>query len=231
MKNYDEMAENVFRKRDEHILRKKAQRKKIVKAYVCVACVVMVLLAGFGLWKGDVFAPEVQQAEDAIYPGIKDYYGPGEEDATQLSNDAFHTVDEAPTYNGKLLVSYYENVNASACYALPKNGDFFFSNPLNAALKEYNDEVVYRVIARVFEDGKMLQNKDELEPIAEKFYEWGYTAALESATDNSNYAVMSLIVTEDDLKNFESDAENGYFFFLYNEADGKYMLGNGVTEE
>lgn len=231
MKTYDEMAENVFRRRDEYIKKKKEQRKKTVKVSVSFACVMLVLFAGFGLWKGDVFAPEVKQAEDAIYPGVKDYYSPDEEETIQSANDAFHTVDEAPTYNGKLLVSYYENVNVSACYALPKNGDFHFSIPLNAAFREYNDEVIYRVVVRVFEDGEMLQSKNELEPIAEKFYKWGYTSALEITDDNWDHAVLTLIATEEELKNFEADDENGYFFFLYLEPDGKGEIGNSVTEE
>ncbi|MBR3835620.1 MAG: hypothetical protein IKJ69_02380 [Clostridia bacterium] len=221
MKNYNEMADDVFRRRDEFAKEQKRKRKRIA---ISLLCLCMAVLVGVGLWQSGLFTPQVQQAEDAIYPGIKDTYGPGEEEPTQEENGVFQPAgsDTVTMENGErlTLISSYEEVSASACYALPENGKYYFSIPLNAALEEYDDKVIYRIVVRVFEDGKMLQGKDELAKIADKFFDWGYSSALEVANDQWNFAVFTMLVKEDELKKFKADNEHGYFFFLYEENDG-----------
>lgn len=217
MKNYNEMADDVFRRRDEIVQKQKRTRKSIVTT---LSCVCLAVLVGVGLWQSGIFTPEVQQTEDAIYPGIKDNYGPGEEPSVN-ENNVYQPTGTVTLDNGESLklISSYEKASASACYALPKDGTHHYSIPLNAALEEYEDKVIYRVIVRVYDDGKMVQGK-ELQKIADMFYDWGYSSALEITDDNWNRAVLTMLVKEDALRKFKADDEHGYFFFLFDESDG-----------
>ncbi|MBQ5591957.1 MAG: hypothetical protein IIU80_03345 [Clostridia bacterium] len=217
MKNYNEMADDVFRRRDEFVQKQKRTRRSIAAS---LSCVCLAVLVGVGVWQSEIFLSDVQQAEDAIYPGIKDNYGPGEE-PTVNENGIYQPSGTVTLENGEKLklISSYEKASASACYALPKDGTHHYSIPLNAALEEYEDKVIYRVIVRVYEDGKMVQGK-ELQKIADMFYDWGYSSALEITDDNWERAVLTMLVKEDALKNFKADADHGYFFFLFEESDG-----------
>lgn len=221
MKNYNEMAEDVFRRRDEFKKERKKKRKGIA---VGLSCLCLAVLLGVGVWQSGLLTPEVHKAEDAIYPGIKDTYGPDEEEQTYNENGIFQPADsETVTMeNGETLtlISSYEKATAAACYALPTNGTHFCSIPLNAAFEEYDDTVIYRVVIRVFEDGKMVQDKEKIEEISQKFFDLGYNAALEVTNDKWDFPVLTMLVKEEQLKNFKPDNEHGYFFFLYEENDG-----------
>ncbi|MBP3937949.1 MAG: hypothetical protein IK955_00945 [Clostridia bacterium] len=249
MKTYDEMAENVFRRRDEYLLKKKETRKKTVKLSVFFACMALVLFAGLGVWQSEVFdnkplnnteisgqptdksqAKEEQTLADSVIVGEKDWYGPVE-DTPYINGHNIPLDEEGWNGNGerlKLIESFECDVSSAiACYALPRNGDCFFSIPLNAAFEAYGEtdeelgmKLVYRVVVRVFEDGKMITGKENLLKIAEKLGEMGYYAPVEIPNNRDDLAVLSLHVTEDELKNFPGDEERGYFFFLYAEPDG-----------
>lgn len=231
MKTYNEMAEDVFRRRDEYVVKQKAKRKKTVG--VSFTCALLAVLLGVGASQSGLLTPEVQTADDALYPGIKDTYGPDDNDWFTLpTNDFYRPIEEEPTQDseGRTVISSYEGGSSAACYALPENGMFYFSIPLNKAFEEYGDEVLYRVVVRVFEDNKTVQGNKKLEKIAEKFYERGYTSALEVANNRWDYAVLTMLATEEELKNFKADEDNGYFFFLYEEPDGIGDAQNVPTE-
>lgn len=249
MKTYDEMAENVFRRRDEYLLKKKETRKKTVKLSVSFACMALVLFAGLGVWQRKVFdnkplnnteisgqptdnaqGKEEQTLADSVIVGEKDWYGPVE-DTPYINGHNIPLDEEGWNGNGerlKLIESFECDVSSAiSCYALPRNGDCFFSIPLNAAFEAYGEtdeelgmKLVYRVVVRVFEDGKMITGKENLLKIAEKLGEMGYYAPVEIPNNRDDLAVLSLHVTEDELKNFPGDEERGYFFFLYAEPDG-----------
>lgn len=249
MKTYDEMAESVFRRRDEYILKKKETRKKTVKLSVSFACMALVLFAGLGLWQKGRFenkplnntevngqltnntqGKEEQELADSVIVGEKDWYGPAE-DTPYINGHNIPLDEEGWNGNGQRLkvIEYYEgNVSSAiACYALPQNGDQFFSIPLNAAFEAYGEtdedtgeRIIYRVVVRVFEDGKMITGKENLLKIAEKLGKMGYYAPVEIPNDRDDLAVLSLHITEEELKNFPEDKEKGYFFFLYAEPDG-----------
>lgn len=251
MKSYDEMAENVFRRRDEYTIKKREIRKKTVKLSVSFACMALVLVAGFGVWQNGRFenkplnstgineqqtdntkGKEDQTIEDSTISGERDYYGPVTD--TPYINGVCIPLDGEWNCNGeklKMIESYEGSVSSAlACYALPKNGDQFFSIPLHAAFDAYGEtdeetgkKIVYRVVVRVFEDGKMIMGKENLLKIAEKFGEMGYISAIEIPNDQDDLAVLTLHVTEEDLKNFPEDKDNGYFFFLFKEDD---MVGS-----
>lgn len=59
MKNYEEMAHDVFQRINEYDVRKKKQRKIAARtvATVCPACIIAV--AGFGIWQNGGFSPNI----------------------------------------------------------------------------------------------------------------------------------------------------------------------------
>lgn len=247
MKTYDEMAENVFRRRDEYLSKKKETRKKTVKLSVSFACMALVLLAGLGVWQRELLdnkplnssevsgqptdnaqGEEEQTLADSVIVGEKDWYGPAED--TPYNNGPCVPLEgEENDRSGIKLIEYYEgNVSSAiACYALPRNGDCFFSIPLNAAFeaygetdKETGERIIYRVVVRVFEDGKMITGKENLLKIADEFAVKGCKPAVEIPNDRDDLAVLTLHISEEDLKTLPEDKEKGYFFFLYEEPDG-----------
>lgn len=250
MKTYDEMAENVFRRRDEYITKKREIRKKTVRLSVSFACMALVMVAGFGVWQNgriennplnsteineqtdNTKGKEDQTIEDSTISGERDYYGPVTD--TPYINGVCIPLDGGWNCSGeklKMIESYESDISSAlACYALPKNGDQFFSIPLHAAFDAYGEtdektgeKIVYRVVVRVFDDGKMITGKENLLKIAEKLGEMGYYAPVEIPNNRDDLAVLTLHVTEEDLKNFPEDKDNGYFFFLFKEDD---MVGS-----
>lgn len=240
MKTYNEMAESVFRRRDEYARKKREARKKTVKLSVSFACVTLVLFAGFGLHQKEQISsplsPEPsktgeQTLADSAVTGEKDYYEPVKD--TPFNNGPCVPSDDEENNSETIIrtdiIDSYEGVGSSgsACYAVPKNGTSFFSIPLNAAFEAYGDtcdetggRIVYRVAVRVFKDTKMITGKDELIKISEKLHRMGYIPSVEVANGDDSTAVLSLLVTEEALRNFKADKETAYFFFLYNEHDG-----------
>lgn len=79
MKKYDEMANDVFRRIEEYNIEKQRKRKIITRISVSAMCFCIVAILGIGAWQIGLFSSEpIQAKNDAIYPGIKDSYGPDE---------------------------------------------------------------------------------------------------------------------------------------------------------
>ncbi len=216
MKTYEEMAQSVFERRDEIEKKQKTKRKRIAKLTASVACLAIIVLIGAGIFHNYTPPTPVQQAEDAIYPGIKDWYGPGEEPTGEASNDVNQPLGEetTSTQNKKILVSSFEDKNFYS-YETPEIGSYFCSVPLKKAIEEYGDTAIYQVRVRVFSaDNEQISDADELEKVADILYSLGYTSAIDKT---NGYPSLTLHATEGQLENFKADDEHGYFFFLYNE--------------
>ena len=110
---------------------------------------------------------------------------------------------------------------ATACYKTPANGEWYMTIPLKGAIGEYgNDEdVIYRVAVRVFDEGKWLRDSKTLKEEFARLSDLGYTAVFETFTDNgiSTYQ-LSLHATDEQLLNFVPNPDYGYVLILYKEA-------------
>ncbi len=79
MKNYNEVANSVFVRRDKYETEKKNRRRFIAKTVTPICCICLVALLGVGVWQGGLFENKSTQiANDSIYPGEVDHYGPNE---------------------------------------------------------------------------------------------------------------------------------------------------------
>lgn len=77
MKNYNEVANSVFERRDKYEIEKKNRRRFIAKTVTPICCICLVALLGVGVWQGGLFENKSTQiAKDSIYPGEVDHYGP-----------------------------------------------------------------------------------------------------------------------------------------------------------
>ena len=110
---------------------------------------------------------------------------------------------------------------ATACYKTPANGEWYMTIPLKGAIGEYgNDEdVIYRVAVRVFDEGKWLRDSKTLKKESARLGGLGYTSVFETFTDNgtSTYQ-LSLHATGEQLLNFVPNPDYGYVLILYKEA-------------
>ena len=115
MKNYNEMANNVFRRVEEYNIER---QKKITRTLVPIVCFCLVALLGVGVWHVGLFeSTPMQTQEDSITPGNKDCYGPNEDDNQHSAED--NTVNNTDNdadligmivYNGR---TYIQNISGN----------------------------------------------------------------------------------------------------------------------
>lgn len=75
MKTYNEMAESVFKRRDEYEIKEKKRRKVIKRAAVSVSSFCMAVVIGFGIYNSGLLRENPKtDLEDAVYPGTQDYF-------------------------------------------------------------------------------------------------------------------------------------------------------------
>ena len=100
MKNYNEMAADVFRRIGIYETEQKRKRKTAIRMAASMSCVGLIALLGFGVWQsGWLNAPPEQTAEDAIYPGIKDTF---DESKGESPDD--------PAANQKIIVNQIDSI-------------------------------------------------------------------------------------------------------------------------
>lgn len=103
MKNYNEMAKDVFRRIEEHETEQRNRRKTISRIITPLCCFCLVALLGFGMWQGGVFniTPSDQTLEDALYPGIKDNF-----------DESKGEFPSNPAANNKIVINSINGISA-----------------------------------------------------------------------------------------------------------------------
>lgn len=74
MKNYNEMAESALNRIKEHQIKTKKRNKILLRTLTPAISLCIALAVAFGVWQGGVFDKKINTAEDAIMPGIQDYF-------------------------------------------------------------------------------------------------------------------------------------------------------------
>lgn len=59
MKNYDEIANSVFKRRDEYVANQKRKKRIIIITVTPILCCCIVLILGFGLWENGFFSNDI----------------------------------------------------------------------------------------------------------------------------------------------------------------------------
>ena len=110
MKNYNEMANNVLRRIEEHETNQRNRRKVLKKIIIPVCCFCLVAILGIGIWQSDFLkkTPAVE-LDDSTAIGQKDYIEPDENNPSSYTGDVIGMVK----YNGEI---YAQNTTTTKTY-------------------------------------------------------------------------------------------------------------------
>lgn len=246
MKTYEEMAKSVIERRDTYN-KKRKRRIRTAVGVSAACCICLSALAGAAVQKYGLpwQKPEIT-AEDSTVIGEKDTVddaGKGSTSNNDLNPDAQHEevsgqADGSSTATGsagvatwnhpnnyipdgseRKMISSYGSDAVSGSYAAPENGKIGFSVPLQNAMDEYKDSVLYRVVIDVFSGKEQLaSDSSRVKAEEERLSAKGYTVAAETYFDGSkNHCYFTLHAEYDELKNFAASENYGYFMYLYDE--------------
>lgn len=123
---------------------------------------------------------------------------------------------------GKMLDRFDKSLNRDADMAV-NNGHFVLSGSLQAALEEYGDRVVYRVVVEVFQNGTVIAN-NSAEAAAEetRLAGEGYIVAHEKYEDAAGgiWDYFTIHANKEQLLSFPVNQEFGYYLTFYSEYPG-----------
>ena len=105
-------------------------------------------------------------------------------------------------------------------YAIPENGKVIRSIPLLKAIDAYGENAGYRVIVGLFKDENPLPgNGEDVKLESERLYSGGYVTAIETGRYPAGETVtyFTLHATAEQIRNFASSDDYGYFLSLYGE--------------
>lgn len=219
MKTYEEIAAELFDRRDAYYARRARQRKMALAAASGLCCMTLAVMLGFGLRHNMETIPAAGESSGtAAAPAVSDSQGAADSVENgfimQRPDDNNSTVSYTP------MISAYEGAGAS-CYMTPENGQVRRSIPLNGAIKAYGGSARYNVRIDVFRDQQLLApDSAEVRSEIERLAALGYTTVFETYDDGANkHYTFSCHATQEQLLGFPVNTEYGYFLFLYEEMD------------
>ena len=208
------------------------------------ACVAAAALVGWGVWQagqaGSKIAPPVteegpeaenQPIEEPVEIEVEQPEVSGEVEVAETepqpvseSSGAFLpniTEPDVEAYPTTTMIEDYPGDGAEACYDYAvDNGAVAYSVPLQDAMAEYGDMVLYRVYVEIFKDGVQLAPDDpEVSELMYSLINDGIVSAIETVyQDNQPVATYNTLhATYDQLRNFKADSAHGWMLFLYAE--------------
>lgn len=158
--------------------------------------------------------------EEASPDGNPNGYGTGQreqEDGDMEIAEQDQAAQKQETESLPEVSSYaYEG---EACYVSPNNGHCIYSIPLQRAMEEYGDAVLYKVVVDVFSDNNMFEsNSEAVKEEIERLAGINYAVDFEHCNDGTmDHYYFVLCGTEDQLINFAGNDNYGYVFWLYDE--------------
>lgn len=242
MKDYKEVAADVFQRSEKIIADNRKRKNKFIKVGSMTVCFCLIALLSVGVWKSGLLSNTASIKSDEVaegnsHSGVVDSgeKAPAtafdDEDGTngQIVMGGIADTELGAESHYRTLISSYGDGVASFSYDSPENGTFKFSIPLKGALEEYgasdeNGDILYRVLVYVFKDKNELDiNSDTIRAEGDRLFACGYTIAMETYNDgHENYYYFTLHATKAQLMDFAVNEEYGYRFFLYDELVPKY---------
>lgn len=129
----------------------------------------------------------------------------------KISNFATHDFF---TPEGVRIIDSYAKQWRVVCYVAPENGEFILSVPLREALTEYGDDVIYRVLLEIRQDGHSLEKESaDVQKEKTRLSSLGYTFI----SDSPDEYFLYMQATKEQLRNFACDSQYGYFMRFYFE--------------
>lgn len=217
MKNYNEIAEELFERREAYNAAKKRKQRFVKRTAAALSCVCIAVLAAV------TFGNNIHFGSD----GVKSQPG------TSVPEKENHGGTETMT-----VTEYKAGAETLTDYKAPENGDFYCYKDVEAAREHYKGEdAVFVLGIDIFSDEAMA---DEEQKAAEykRLKELGYTFyEIETFSFSGDgikmpESVMLVQLTEGQLKAFEPSPEYGYAFRFVHNGDGSDInFGNAERVE
>jgi hypothetical protein len=233
MKDYDEMAKSVLKRRDKYVVERRRQMKKMASI---LSCFCLVALMGVGVWHSGTLSNQKEivvdggevdtsDEEAAAGDGMPDG-ADGSEDSTDYAKEEMQVAGIAD-FGGNLdgdpagylpMISTFGETKMDINISV-NNGGVLFSDALTGAMEKYGGDVKYRVIVELFSDGVAIDCADDAGMMEmERFAAEGYTVVFENYNDgyvDHNY--FTLHATLEQLESFPVSEQYGYCVMLYGE--------------
>lgn len=242
MKDYKNVAEDVFRRSAEIIEQNKLRRKKRIEICVSAACWAAVAAVGVGVWTtsrqhdADMVTSELQFANDskdqesdivissATKPIISTSYPEEGEPSTTVNGIDIRCY---PVHSNVMIPSHtrigFYGSDGVDKYAAPEGGQVIFDRSLKEAMAAYgkSDEygdIVYDVMIEYCKDGKRVDPTRELwESELERFGNSYYLETDNTDPDNVRHYTGIRSASYEMLKNFTPSEDYGYFVVFRGE--------------
>lgn len=204
MKNYQTMAEDVFRRRDEYESRQKQKKKAVRRTVAIMACCCLVLLPGLLLWQTGLLAPTT-----AAVPDSSENSGPAA---------------------GKMIVKSCPAGAASSgipSYLSPSPGEYYCFMEVNDARDyyEHRSDVQYLLAIDVFTQDRQVDGEElaaeyqRLSELGIAFYQltpWEYQG---ENGEKIEYQEIAALLSESQLQDFPVNKQYGYSFRFVTNGD------------
>lgn len=129
MKNYNEVAKDVLRRRDEHNETVAKRSRMIAQIGVPTVSLCLAAIIGIGMWQAGDLGDPPKKTEDAVIPGIPDVTGPGDEtnavheDNTELVEDVNPGIPDGDTQESGEKTESGKPTTAPAVNRVPEVGE------------------------------------------------------------------------------------------------------------
>ena len=131
------------------------------------------------------------------------------------------TDPDVEAYPTTTMIEDYPGDDMEACYDMAvNNGAVAYSVPLQDAMAEYGDTVLYRVYVDIFKDGVQLAPDDpEVTELMTSLIDQGIVSAIETTYQDKQPVATynTLHATYDQLQQFQADSAHGWMLWLYAE--------------
>ena len=255
MKTYDEIAQNLFERRDEYLKEQKAKKSKLKRGIVSTACIFAVALAVFGVWKSGIFTdnhkigapvPEVteskteqqvnttkqqvnttESAESKTEPVTEKSK---ENQTTTVAQENRKTADRDVgdyDYNDKNIITRSDDAGTYGmpCYAMPENGNYTLSYPVQLSVQKYGSSKKYLLTITIAKDGAGVSDAEKSAEFKrlrdagceiKKYKLWTYAG---EDAHKEYYTQIGGVFTKEQLETLFTGREYGYFFDFMNNGD------------
>lgn len=106
MKNYDEIANSIFARRDEYIANQKKKKRIIASIVTPVVCFCVVLIAGLGLWNNSFFDNNIPAVDNPQTEDPSPNNTPINPPVTE-TNYFIDSIDKINFYSAKKIIDEY----------------------------------------------------------------------------------------------------------------------------
>lgn len=238
MKNYKDVADEVFSRSKEIEAENRLRRRRITEIGVSAVCWAAAGAVGFGIWKTNIAGKDIvtsaptQGAGSAVPGGVTIPPNDRNDSAgEETSKPAIYPpLDEKdvdprcwvpihlPVQNSKFSVYSYETEDEK--YRAPENGEVLLTRALKEAMSDYeksygDTKTYYDIVIEYYKDGKRVDPTKELyESEVGKFGGSCYFMTDGSGENVGHYICVSL-ASGDMIEELVPNEEYGYIIFLH----------------